>query len=1093
MIHDDGIFGMNFKTKKFNFDSSVVFTALAGSLFIGLMLFHNITWRNATHNYLPLLDDISVVKLHLSMGHLALEEALQNEDIATREESQRHFSDAVEGLKEVFAGRSVLAGMKTDLPPDSQPKSRFSKLYIFVKEVKRLGDDRWNNRLDKGVNDEIARNFHITYKKAIDAAQISEAILQTIVSREIVLQGKTELTNIFAAFFLLVLGVSYLYIQAKKRNKIDHELKSKEKRFSDIAQSAGDWIWETDKKGYYTFANPVVRQIMGYAPEELVGRHMLDFFSYSGAALVADATREFFAMEKPFRSYPTVQSHKNGELVSLESAGVPRLDDEGRFLGYRGVTRNVTDRVRSEEKIRRSLSLLDSINNAQASIIADQKPGEVFDSLLDDILALTKSAFGFIGETLTDENDAVYVKVMAITNVAWNDESQKLYDKISKGGLEFRNLDNLMGSVAKSGKPVIANDAPNDSRRGGIPSGHPEIKRYMGLPIYKGSKLVGVVGMANRRSGYDEELARFLEPFLSTCANIIEAIRSEKKRKQVEGELALISKIFETANEGVMITDVDTNIIMVNPAVTDITGYESSELIGKTPRILKSDRNDDSFYNDMWRAIGSGGKWQGEIWNRRKNGEAYLEWLSITSISNERGVVVKYISTFHDISELRRSKEQLAYSATHDSLTKLPNRRLFEDRLSQAIASTHRKNSNLGVLLLSLDRFKKVNESLGHAAGDVLLQLISERLSETIKEGDTLARWGGDEFVFIIEEVGQPQDIVNIAARMVDTIAAPFMVGDQELYLTASVGATLYPLSASDIKTLMQTADLAMKRAKEHGGANFQLYTPAMDSQAYEALSLERDLRKALARNEIVAYYQPKVDVKSGMVVGMEALARWNHASLGQISPVKFIPLAEETGLIVFIGERILFDACSQLKKWLDLGYGPLTVSVNLSALQFSQSNLTERVRAILEETGLPPQNLDLEITEGTVMHNVENAIETMEELSAMGSTISIDDFGTGYSSLSYLKRFPLNTLKIDRSFINDVTVNSDDAAIADTIISMAHSLKLKVVAEGVETFEQFRFLKDKGCDEIQGFLFSPPVDIERFEEILADKKLLVL
>ena len=1080
---------MTQKRKRFGFDASVYITTLTGALFVALLLSHTLSWRDTAKNFLPLMDDLAAVNLNLSQGHLGMIEALREEDDGLMKESKEHFANATSALDAALSEESILSGASSHLPPDTHLKARFTNLYNLVKKTGRASAKRWKHRHEYAKREKAEREFEVSYSKALRTSEIIEDVLTTVEASELAYERKTFIINTVAVAFIFLLGSSYLFIQSKRRSRVEDELVNTEKRFMDIADSAGDWIWETDAKGRYTYANPVVERIMGYSRDEVVGKDFLDFFAYSGAALVADATRQFFEKEEPFTNYPTVQSHKNGALVSLETAGVPLFDDGGHFTGYRGVTRNVTERVKAEETIRQGISLLDSINNAQASIIADENPKEAFDNLLDDILALTKSAFGFIGETFYDEAKAPHLRVLSITNIAWDEMSEELYSKIAMGELEFKNPNNLVSEVMKTGRVVIANDTHSDPRQGGTPAGHPRIKRYMGLPLYKGSRLMGVAGIANRRTEYDEDLSRFLEPFLSTCANIIAATQSEKTRKKVEGELDLVSKILKNANEGVIITDANTRMIMVNPAVTKITGYEESELIGRTPRVLQSKRHDKEYYKKMWDSLKESGKWEGEIWNRQKSGEAYPEWLSITAVNDSDGKVSKYIATFHDITELHMSKERLKYTSDHDALTELPNRRIFEDRLGQSLVSAKRRNVKLGVMFLSLDRFKKINESLGHTAGDHLLQIVAKRLSEALPEYDTVARWGGDEFVFIIRDAEQNQDVINTAAKMLGRLSTPFTIEGQELYLTASVGVAIFPSSGEDVKTITQAADIAMKKAKERGGNNFQLYSSTMESGAYEAISIEQDLRKALERDEIVVYYQPKVDVESCVVVGMEALVRWKHATKGIISPVKFIPLAEETGLIVPIGEKVLEDACLQTKKWLDKGFSPLAVSVNLSALQFAQSDLQVRVEAILNETGLPPEYLDLEITEGTVMRDVENAIVILQRLSDMGVSVSIDDFGTGYSSLGYLKRFPLNTLKVDRSFVSDITTNPDDAAITETIISMAHNLKLKVVAEGVETFEQFDFLKARKCDQIQGFLFSRPLDAQAFEEMLVAGK----
>jgi diguanylate cyclase (GGDEF)-like protein len=443
-----------------------------------------------------------------------------------------------------------------------------------------------------------------------------------------------------------------------------------------------------------------------------------------------------------------------------------------------------------------------------------------------------------------------------------------------------------------------------------------------------------------------------------------------------------------------------------------------------------------------------------------------------------------------DITERQHYEETIRHQEFHDALTGLPNRLLLKDRLSLAMAHAKRNNMMLAVLLLDLDRFKLINDTLGHAAGDTLLQLIAGRLTGTLREDDTVARQGGDEFLLLLPEIVKIEDAAKLAQKLLEQIRQPLSVHGHELYVTTSIGMVLYPNDGRDIETLLKNADTAMYRAKEQGRNNYQLYTPTMNARAFERLTLENSLRRALERNEFTVYYQPKVDLRSRKAVGAEALVRWNHPELGLIMPGDFISAAEDTGLIVPIGEWVLRTACAQNKAWQNAGYPPLRVAVNLSARQFQLRNLVQTVAEILKETGLEPRWLELEITESIAMQNAEFTVKTLNELKDMGIQISIDDFGTGYSSLSYLKRFPINKLKIDKTFVREINTDHDNAAIASAVIVLGQSLNLGVIAEGVETIEQLNFLKDQHCDEIQGFLFGrplPPAEIEKklFEEQL--------
>ena len=437
---------------------------------------------------------------------------------------------------------------------------------------------------------------------------------------------------------------------------------------------------------------------------------------------------------------------------------------------------------------------------------------------------------------------------------------------------------------------------------------------------------------------------------------------------------------------------------------------------------------------------------------------------------------------------VRQRTAELNHLAYHDALTDLPNRILFEDRLTQALILAERNRQPLGMLFLSLDRFKKVHDTLGRAIGDRLLQKVAERLRGNAHKGETVARFEGDEFALLLTQIGgtEDEDVVEVIFQINESLKLPFVIDDHELFITVSIGISLYPDDGADAPTLLKNADAALNRAREQGENNYQFYTADMNAKAMKRLTLENSLRWALERSEFEVYYQPVLDINTRKIVGMEALVRWHHPELGLVQPAEFIPLAEDTGMIVPIGEWVLRTACAQNKSWQAAGFAPLSLAVNLSVRQFQQQNLSEVIARILQETGLNAHDLELELTESSIMKNAESAVRTLGELKAMGVKIAIDDFGTGYSSLGYLKRLPIDTLKIDRSFVCDVTTDPDDAALVMAIITLAHNLRLKVIAEGVDSEEQLRFLHLLRCDEWQGYLFSKPLPVEAFEELLA-------
>ncbi|MFH1034895.1 MAG: EAL domain-containing protein [Pseudomonadota bacterium] len=568
---------------------------------------------------------------------------------------------------------------------------------------------------------------------------------------------------------------------------------------------------------------------------------------------------------------------------------------------------------------------------------------------------------------------------------------------------------------------------------------------------------------------------------------LLALVRDISQRKESQEQLQLAAKVFENTVEGITVTDSQGNIQMVNPGFSLITGYSPQEVIGQNPRVLRSERHDDEFYQRMWREILARGQWSGEIWNRRKSGEAYPEWLNISAIRDPQGQITHFVAVFHDITEIKASQEQIKYQAFHDALTGLPNRALFNDRLRVALARAQRGQQSLAVTFLDLDHFKSINDSLGHAIGDVLLQEVAARLQQCLRAEDTVSRLGGDEFIMIMPDVQGPDQAVAAAQRIIEALERPFVLKGHELYVTASLGITLFPADGDELETLVKNADMAMYRAKEQGRNTFQLYTSSMNKRVLLRQAMQADLRKALERDELIVYYQPKVDLDSGRVAGMEALLRWQRPDGRLVPPGKFIPLAEDTGLILPIGQVVLEKACRQAAQWARQGHGGLRLAVNLSARQFAQPQLLENVEQVLASSGLAPELLELEITESTVMSNVQSASQVLDLLHGMGVSLALDDFGTGYSSLYYLKHLRIDVLKIDRSFVRDIPDNSEANAIAEAVVSLARSLRLQVVAEGVETHAQLGFLRGLGCDYLQGYLFSRPLSTDDFGALLQE------
>lgn len=550
--------------------------------------------------------------------------------------------------------------------------------------------------------------------------------------------------------------------------------------------------------------------------------------------------------------------------------------------------------------------------------------------------------------------------------------------------------------------------------------------------------------------------------------------------KQREEMLALNAYVFTHSSEGIVISAPDNTILSVNDAFTRISGYAADEVIGRNPSMLQSGRHDQAFYQAMWHALEAHGSWQGELWNRRKDGELYLEHITINVARNDDGSVRNYYAIFTDITQRRQAEARVQHLTHHDALTDLPNRTLLADRLDFLLRHSQRASEALALLVIDLDRFKYVNDSLGHEAGDRLLVELAQRLQQAVRQQDTLARMGGDEFALLLPQT-HAEGAAHLSRQIIDLIARPVAIDGHELIVTASVGIALHPGDGHTVGELLQAGDTAMYRAKAAGGANFQFYAPEMHRNASRVLQLENQLRRALERQELALHYQPQIHLQTGQRLGCEALMRWQHPEHGSVSPAEFIPIAEQSGLIVTIGEWALRQAAQQARTWQDAGLPPLVMAVNVSAPQFQQPDFPDLVQRVLHDTGLAPRWLELEITESVVSADPEQAVATMHRLQALGVSLSVDDFGTGYSSLSYLKRFPIHKLKIDQSFVHDLTTDPSNLSIVTGIIAMAHSLGLQTVAEGVETPVQAQALQQKGCDVGQGYLYARPMPADDF------------
>lgn len=547
-------------------------------------------------------------------------------------------------------------------------------------------------------------------------------------------------------------------------------------------------------------------------------------------------------------------------------------------------------------------------------------------------------------------------------------------------------------------------------------------------------------------------------------------------RRRAEEQLKLAFEAIKCSGEGILVTDTQRRILSANPAFEAVTGFAAAELIGETPAFVASERCDERFYSAMYEVLESTGHWQGEVWNQRKDGEVYPEWLGVSAVRGDDGRPKNYVYIFSDMTERKDAQQRIEFLAHHDPLTGLPNRLLLRDRVEQAQTLAGRLQSRVALLFLDLDHFKTINDSLGHPVGDALLKAVVERLKNCVRESDTISRQGGDEFIILLNDVRDSEAVARVADKIQQRMAEPFVLGNHSLSSTFSIGIALYPDDGEDFDSLLQKADTAMYHAKESGRNNHRFFTAQMNLQVVEHMTLQSQLRLAIENEEFILHYQPQMDLSDGKIYGVEALIRWNSPENGLIEPGKFIEVAEDSGLIVQIGAWVLNEACRQARAWQDAGLPPFVVAVNLSAVQFKRLDLVATVINALVLSDLDAQWLELELTESILIQDAEATLDAVRRLKALGVKLSVDDFGTGYSSLTYLKRFAVDKLKIDQSFIRDLATDPDDAAIVRAIIQMARSLKLKTIAEGVESEQLIGLLQAFQCDEIQGYWFARPM-----------------
>lgn len=739
-----------------------------------------------------------------------------------------------------------------------------------------------------------------------------------------------------------------------------------------------------------------------------------------------DRERVIAALEKPFEDHGPYTCEfrlllPDGKIRHVSEHGRVVFDEQGKGLRYLGTTLDITERVEAELKLRDSEQDLSKIlENMQDTYYRTDADGHFLRAS-----ASVKQLMGF-------------------------EPNEVLGTKITDFYVDPNERDRLFKELQVNNGSVQGFEAPLRHKNGSIVW----ISTNAQIISDEDGNLIGIEG----------------------------TIRDINDKKVIEIQMQKLSQALEQSADSISITDSSGKIEYVNPAFEKTTGYSFEEAVGKSHSILKSDQMDADFYQRLWESITQGIPFSDLVVNRKKDGKLFYEQKTITPLKNEKGQTTNYVSTGHDVTEFIQSQEHIKFLAHHDALTSLPNRVLFQERLEHAIVRAKRDGSTVSILFLDLDRFKIINDTLGHQFGDLLLKDLSERLLNCVREGDTIARLGGDEFAILLEGSMNISDISTLANKLLDIVVLPFYIQEREMHISTSIGISTFPHDGELPDVLLSNADVAMYKAKETGRNRYAFYSRELSEKALDRLKIENALRNALDKNEFCIYYQPQMNLQSGKVVGMEALLRWQSSDFGLVMPTNFIYLLEEIGFINRVGEWIIKTSCEQLKVWHDDGYSELTMSINLSSRQFNNSSIVDVIRQAISDNQLEPHFIDLEITESLLMRNVKSVDDILKSLSDLGVRIAIDDFGTGYSSLSYLKQFPIDILKIDQSFIKDIVFddsNLDGIEIVKAIIAMGRVLNMTTIAEGVENKEQQDFLAENNCDLIQGYRLSKPLRVE--------------
>ncbi|MBB6218140.1 diguanylate cyclase (GGDEF)-like protein/PAS domain S-box-containing protein [Anaerosolibacter carboniphilus] len=865
--------------------------------------------------------------------------------------------------------------------------------------------------------------------------------------------------------------------------KVSENKMKAEEQYESVVNNIKEVVFQTDSNGLWVFLNPAWAEVTGYSVHESLGRNFIEFVYPEDREKNMALFQPLIKREKEYCRHEIRYLAKGREYCWIEVFARLTLDNAGNIVGTSGTLMDITKRKAMEQELMNKERLLQSVADATAILLTTMEQDQAFNKALEVLGKATMADRAYIFQ---NHFHSITKKEVVSEKYEWcNKNIEPIIDHpdLHEFSHERQGITRWY-DILSSGNAINDHvcDLPVSEREALELKG---VKTLVVVPIFVDNAFWGALGFhdcSQNREWTNSEIALLY----TAAASIGGAIKRAEDEKQIQRLLRndlkqtvqslqnLVYKCKKNDKDEIYFTLFEGKLAEKFGLNTDMVFERKLSDIFRE----KTLKNIIDYFTNAFK---------GQMCHFELQYEGKTYYTSLSPIINHTQVV-EVVGSAIDITDLKAAEEQIRYMAYYDTLTGLPNRAFFKEQLSFLISYAYRNNRMMAIMFLDLDRFKLINDTLGHAAGDELLKQTSIRLKQVVHEDDMIVRMGGDEFVIVFPEVFEEGNISRLAQKIIDVFREPFNINGHEIYVSTSIGISLYPYDGNDMDSLIKNADTAMYRAKEDGRNNYKFYTENMNKRALERLEMENNLRKALEKKELFIVYQPRINLKTSRLVGAEALLRWKQPTLGLVSPVEFIPVAEETGLIHPIGKWILYSACKQAKKWYDNGYSDFKVSVNISAVQFQKEGLVDIVREVLLETQLTPRMLELEITENTIMQNTERTVETIQELKEMGIEISIDDFGTGFSSLSYIKEFDSDNLKIDKSFIRDIGLSASNESIICAIISMAHSLGMSIIAEGVETIEQLEFLEDSDCDEVQGYLFSKPVSPEEFTALLHNR-----